>query len=228
MPASEQSIDLTHDRFHDKRKQVSKNSRGGRALVPSQPLPAKRKPIDAAAALPTKRPMAAKAPAPTFAHLPPARPGDSFAAAVCRPQALEPWSGPPAGYPAPDNNVSSSDEEPVHNHGDMGSDDGSAMLESVVASVEEVRELLKTHNIRYIKCDHGKVWLVASGERHMLYLQQMTLKVVVDILDELHADRARTLEYLQHFWKDCCCQNHRAACRYRAQRQMVAYLALDR
>ncbi|KAJ3154754.1 hypothetical protein HDU89_007994 [Geranomyces variabilis] len=189
MPASEQSIDLTHDRFHDKRKQVSK-SRGGRALVPAQPLPAKRKPIDAAAALPTKRPMAVKAPAQ---RLPPARPGDSFAAPVCRPQALEPW------YPVPDNdNLSSSDEEPVHNH-DMSSDlepmhDGSAMLENVIDSVEEVRELLKTRNVRYIECDHGKVWLVASGERHMLYLQQMTLKAVVDILDELRTDRARALD----------------------------------
>ncbi|KAJ3167433.1 hypothetical protein HDU88_002355 [Geranomyces variabilis] len=51
MPASEQSIHMTNLRFH--RKQVmSKNSRGGRAFVPSQPLPSKRKPIDAAAARP--------------------------------------------------------------------------------------------------------------------------------------------------------------------------------
>ncbi|KAJ3172678.1 hypothetical protein HDU88_006008 [Geranomyces variabilis] len=196
MPASEQSIDLTNERFHRKQVMSKNNSRGGRALPPSQPV--KRKPIDAAAALPTKRPMT-KASAPTSSQrLPPARPGDSFAAPVCRPQALDPWSGPPAGYPPDNDNLSSSDEEAVHNH-DMSSDlepmhDGSAMLEIVIDSVEQVRELLKTRNVRYIECDHGKVWLVASGERHMLYLQQMTLKVVVDILDELRADRARALD----------------------------------
>ncbi|KAJ3170587.1 hypothetical protein HDU88_008489 [Geranomyces variabilis] len=66
---------------------------------------------------------------------------------------------PPAGYLAPDiDSFSSSDEssdlKPMH--------DGSAMLENVIVTVEDVRELLKTRNVRYIECDHDKVWLVAE------------------------------------------------------------------
>ncbi|KAJ3183408.1 hypothetical protein HDU87_006727 [Geranomyces variabilis] len=188
MPGSEFSIDLTNDVPH----RMSKNhNRSGRAPAP---VARKRKPLDAAPAAPALKRPATKVPVAPTQHLPPPRPGDSFAAPVCRPQL--PWSG----YPAQDDaSLTSSDEEPVCDRGgDLGSTqevpahDGSAVF--VIDSVEEVDCLLKTRDILYIENENGKVWLVESEARYILDLSHMTLKVLLDILDALHTNRARALD----------------------------------
>ncbi|KAJ3160573.1 hypothetical protein HDU86_000331 [Geranomyces michiganensis] len=203
-----ESIDLTHESYQQDKTRQAAVQKANRNVHPppmtaaqSLPAHAKRKPLDAQPVSASKK---AKQPphGPRATRQPPPIPADSYAAPVV-PSQSRPW--------APtynDDTSSSEDQVSDRDCGDSGptvplpaSPDVNGMEERVISTVDEVRELLKKRDVRYILSQNGKIFFVESFDssglpavRNMLEFDHMSLKDMLQILDAIQSYPNRALD----------------------------------